>query len=209
MKITWIGHSCFKIEKNGYALVIDPYMDGSVPGLLPVREKANMVLCTHEHGDHNFRDSVEIIQDVENPFKITEIHTYHDDAQGTLRGRNKIFLIEDGENRIAHMGDVGCMLTEEQLSQLKNMDAVLIPVGGYYTVDGQQAFELIEKMNPRIAVPMHFRSEKEGFGFAEISTEKEFTERAGDVTDLSGCELDTKETYTTQTVMLHPQNVTK
>lgn len=209
MKITWIGHSCFKIEKNGYALVIDPYKDGSVPGLLPMRERANMVLCSHEHGDHNFRDGVEIIQDSENPFKITEIHTYHDDVQGTLRGRNKIFLIEDGESRIAHMGDIGCMLAEEQLSQLEQLDTVLIPVGGYYTVDGQQAFELVQKMNPRIVVPMHFRSEKEGFGFAEISTEKEFTERAGNVTDLLGYELDTEETYPTQTVMLHPRNAAK
>lgn len=209
MKITWIGHSCFKIEKNNFSFIIDPYMGGYVPGLLPVHEKANLVLCTHEHDDHNFRDGVEIDTGSENPFKITEIDTYHDDASGTLRGKNKIYVIEDGENKIAHLGDLGCELEPEQLEKLKNLDAVLIPIGGYYTIDGSQAANLVKKINPRIVIPMHFRSEEEGFGFAEIGTEKEFTEKMNSVIDISGSELETTDTFSAQVVMLHPQNVIK
>ena len=59
MKITWIGHACFKIESDGYTLIFDPYADGFVPGLKPLREKADMVLCSHEHGDHNAKKLVE------------------------------------------------------------------------------------------------------------------------------------------------------
>jgi hypothetical protein len=62
MKITWIGHACFKIESNGYTLIIDPYEDGYVPGLKPLRETADMVLCSHEHGDHNAKDLIEITE---------------------------------------------------------------------------------------------------------------------------------------------------
>lgn len=81
MKITWIGHSCFKVEKDGFTIMLDPYEDDSVPGLTPVREKANMVLCSHEHGDHNARNLIEMVDDAENPFHIDVIDTYHDDAK--------------------------------------------------------------------------------------------------------------------------------
>ena len=75
MKITWIGHSCFKIEEGGYSIIIDPYQDDCIPGLAPVREKANEVLKSHEHDDHNAVDNVEIVKTVASPFKITTIDT--------------------------------------------------------------------------------------------------------------------------------------
>ena len=90
MKITWIGHACFKIESDGYSIVLDPYADGSVPGFTPVREKANMVLCSHGHGDHNAADCVELTNGGENPFTITRIETYHDSQMGKQRGMNTI-----------------------------------------------------------------------------------------------------------------------
>lgn len=73
MRITWIGHSCFRIESNDYSLIIDPYEDDSVEGLSSLREKANMVLCTHEHGDHNFRDGIEITASTFCPLSIETI----------------------------------------------------------------------------------------------------------------------------------------
>ena len=93
MKITWIGHSCFKIEEGGHSIVIDPYDDNYVPGLKPVRESAQVVLASHEHGDHNARNRVTLVPGGEGPFTITKIETYHDPEKGALRGRNTIHVI--------------------------------------------------------------------------------------------------------------------
>ena len=94
MKITWIGHACFKIESNGYTLILDPYEDGYVPGLKPLRETADMVLCSHDHGDHNAKDLVEITEGKSCPFTITTIDTFHDEVQGAKRGPDTIHIIE-------------------------------------------------------------------------------------------------------------------
>lgn len=87
MKLTWLGHSCFKMESNGYTVILDPYEDDYVPGLAPVRETADAVFCSHEHKDHNARAVVTLKQDqTPSPFTITEIHTWHDEVQGAKRG---------------------------------------------------------------------------------------------------------------------------
>ena len=78
MKLTWIGHSCFQIEEKGYSIIFDPYGDGRVPGLLPVRGFADMVLCSHDHSDHGARNNVTLLTGKENPFTIKKIHTFHD-----------------------------------------------------------------------------------------------------------------------------------
>ena len=132
MKLTWLGHSCFKMESNGYTIILDPYEDGYVPGLAPVRETADAVFCSHEHSDHNGRETVTLKQDgVLSPFTITEIHTWHDDARGTKRGSNCIRIFDDGTYHVAHLGDLGCELESEQIEALKGLDAVMIPVGGF------------------------------------------------------------------------------
>ena len=110
MHLTWLGHSCFKIEKEGYTVIVDPYKDDSVPGLRKIRETADLVFCSHEHGDHCGRECVKIREGGKNPFQITEIPTYHDDSEGSQRGKNIIRIFDDGEARIAHFGDLGCLL---------------------------------------------------------------------------------------------------
>lgn len=204
MKLTWIGHSCFKVEKDGFAIIMDPYGDGSVPGLDSVREKGNMVLCSHEHGDHNYRGGVELDERVDNPFTIRKIDTYHDDVQGAKRGTNQIFIIDDGENKIAHLGDLGCELNPKQIEELKGLDAVLIPVGGYFTIDGAQAAELVKKINPRIVIPMHYQQGKTGFDV--IGTVEEFTEQLDDVMTIPASELETTCEFAAQVVVMQPAN---
>ena len=155
MKITWFGHSCFKIENDGYAIVVDPYTKGSVPGLAALDTEANKVYCTHEHGDHNGRNEVRIISsEIDNPFSVSEIDTYHDEVQGAKRGKNKIYIIDDGTNSVAHLGDLGCELTKEQINELENLDCIMVPVGGYYTIDGKQAADLMHRLNPKMVIPM-------------------------------------------------------
>ena len=179
MRVTWLGHSCFKVESKGYKIVLDPYEDNSVPGCGLVRETADEVLCSHEHFDHNARNVISLREHGESPIKVTVISTYHDDKQGELRGNNKIHILDDGEVTIAHMGDLGCELEPEQLEQLKGLDAILVPVGGYYTIDAIQAKRLVEQLKPRVTIPMHYRGEN--FGFDVIGTLEEYTSQCSDV----------------------------
>ena len=148
MKLTWLGHSCFKMESNGYTIILDPYEDGYVPGLAPVRETADAVFCSHEHSDHNGRETVTLKQDgVLSPFTITEIHTWHDDARGTKRGSNCIRIFDDGTYRVAHLGDLGCELEPEQIEALKGLDAVMIPVGGSIPLTQSRPKPLSTRLN--------------------------------------------------------------
>ena len=192
MKLTWLGHSCFKMESNGYTVILYPYEDDYVPGLAPVRETADAVFCSHEHKDHNARAVVTLKQDkTPSPFTITEIHTWHDEVQGAKRGENCIRIFDDGTYRVAHLGDLGCELEPEQIEQLKGLDAVMIPVGGFYTIDATQAKVLIDQIQPRVTIPMHYRGAD--FGYDVIGTLDEFmnlcdcvVEYAGNSIELNG-----------------------
>lgn len=178
--ITWNGHSCFSVSAGGYTIVLDPYAPDSVPGLAPLSLTANQVLSSHGHSDHDYPDAVSLIDDgIKSPFQIFKIDTYHDDARGSLRGTNRIHILEAGGLRIAHMGDLGCALEPAQMEQLKNLDAILVPVGGYYTIDAAQAKELVMKLCPRIVVPMHYRSDT--FGYPVIGRLNAFTDLCNDV----------------------------
>lgn len=207
MKITWIGHSCFKIESKGSSIILDPYADGSVPGYKPLREKANAVYCSHKHGDHSGEEWIEIIPDPKSPFTVTKISTYHDNQMGRLRGKNVIFIIEDGEHRIAHMGDLGCSLTKEQINQLTDLDAVMIPVGGFYTINAMQAAEIVELIEPRMVIPMHYRDMIEGvvYGYDEISGVSDFLEDFDSVITLNESEVNTNS-IPARVVVLQPRN---
>ena len=104
MKITYLGHSCFKIESQDYSIVLDPYQDGKVPGYLPIRETADQVLCSHGHGDHCGVENVTLRSGGTSPFTVEAIETWHDGQQGALRGQDTIHILDDGQCRIAHLG---------------------------------------------------------------------------------------------------------
>ena len=174
MKITYLGHSCFKFEKDGFALIIDPYKPGSVPGYAPLKESANQVLSSHKHGDHFGPEEVKLLTTrVDIPFDISFISTFHDDKNGALRGCNNVIIVKAGELTVVHMGDIGCELSDEDLQKITGCDVLLIPVGGFYTIDAKQAKAYVDKINPAITVPMHYRGQ--GFGYDEIGTVDLFT----------------------------------
>ncbi len=206
MKLTWIGHSCFIIEKDGYTLIIDPYEDGSVPGLSPMRETANQVLCSHGHSDHSAAYVVKIEESDDCPFTVTTIDTYHDDTQGSQRGPNRIHIFDDGETKVVHLGDLGCELTPDQMALVSDADVMMIPVGGYFTIDAEQAAEIIGETNPRIAIPIHYRDDLMAFGYDVIGTVDEFMDRMEDVTILPVSEIDSADRQPTQVVILKPRN---
>lgn len=163
MQIRWHGHACFSVTCEGYNVVFDPYQDGSVPGFPPLVLEADLVLCSHEHHDHNARENVRLRAGRACPFTVTELHTFHDDCGGAKRGPNTIRILESGGLRLAHLGDLGvATLPPEQEAALQNLDAVLIPVGGFFTIGPDEAKSLLDRIRPRVTIPMHFRAGKTG-----------------------------------------------
>lgn len=176
MKIEWLGHACFKLDGS---LVIDPYKDGSVPGLAPLRVKANKVICSHGHADHSGTECVEILPG-KCDFEIAEIPSWHDDKEGALRGPNTIFVITKTGEKLVHLGDLGHFPNEEQLEKISNADYLLLPVGGFYTIDAEMAVKICLAANPKTITPMHYRTTTSGY--LELATVDEFIrlcEKAG------------------------------
>ena len=162
--LQWLGHSCYKITAGEYSIVTDPYEDGAVPGLKPLNVSADMVICSHEHHDHNAKSLVRNNENKEKcPISITRLESFHDEENGNLRGTNTISIFEYENIRVAHFGDIGCMPTPEQIDELKGLDAVMIPIGGFYTLEPEAVRELLEKIKPRVILPMHYQGENFGY----------------------------------------------
>ena len=172
--ITWHGHSCYSVTADDYTIVLDPFADGSVPGLPNLELHANCVLCSHQHSDHGCTDVVKVTEKEISPFQVSVIDSFHDDAEGSKRGPNKIHVLEAHGMRIVHFGDLGCMLTDEQAVLLKQADVLMIPVGGFYTIDAAQAKEIVSALEPKVVIPMHYRSDT--FGYDVIGRLETFTE---------------------------------
>ena len=174
MKITYIGHACFLIEDNaGHTIAIDPYQRDSVPGLAYHDLVADEVICSHNHYDHDDFDGVGAPENAwSGKFDVTIIRTFHDDVQGAARGRNNISVINIDGKKVVHMGDIGCELTASQLDQIRGCDVLLIPVGGFYTINARQAFNMTKDIDPRVVIPMHYRGKT--FGYDKIATREEF-----------------------------------
>ncbi len=204
MKVTWLGHSCFKIESKGFQIILDPYQDGSVPGLAPIREEADQVLCSHSHGDHCGTECVSLRRGAPSPFTVETIATWHDDKEGALRGPNTIHILDDGQCRIAHLGDLGCDLLSEQKDKLRGLTALLIPVGGHFTIDAAQAKRLVDELAPAVVVPMHFR--QKGIGYDVIGSVEPFTKLCNNVVVYPGSELELAPETRRQTAVLRPRN---
>ena len=171
MTITWLGHSCFMLEENGFRALLDPYHE--VQGLPDIETEADAVYCSHDHFDHGYTEKVRLTSGKTNPFTVTEVQTFHDDKGGTLRGNNVIRKFTAGGVSVAHLGDLGHPLSGEQLAAVGHCDAILIPVGGYYTIDAAQAKDAADAIGANVVVPMHYRDG--AVGFDVLSTLDAFT----------------------------------
>lgn len=172
--ITWHGHSCFTLEFDGWHMVIDPYQDGTIPGMSNLQLDAEGVLCSHNHFDHNYTQAVTLNHDAPPcPFKIETFSCPHDTCNGDLRGMSTVHILSAGGMRVAHMGDICCeALPDDSIATLKGVDLLIVPVGGCYTIDAVTAKNYVDLISPKIVIPMHYRGE--GFGFREINTLDEF-----------------------------------
>lgn len=170
MKITWLGHACFLFEQDGYRIVTDPY--AGVEGYPDPHIAAHQVLCSHGHRDHSAVDLVSLLPAAPSPFSIREIETFHDDQRGALRGSNTVRIFSAGGKSAVHLGDLGHMLSPAQTEAIGPAGALLIPVGGYYTIDARTAKQVCEALKPRCIVPMHYSHPP--YGLPAVSGVEEF-----------------------------------
>jgi L-ascorbate metabolism protein UlaG (beta-lactamase superfamily) len=196
-KLTWLGQSCFVLETaSGTRVVMDPIPKG-LGYELPVGLKADAVTISHEHADHNnvgllvnkprvlrgltadkkgWTKIDEKVKDV----GIRSVGVYHDDKRGAERGLNTVFVFDVGGLRIAHLGDLGHLLSDDELSAIGSVDVVLVPVGGVYTLDAYQATRVVDQLHPRLVViPMHYRTPP--LTIKELETVDEFLEHKANV----------------------------
>ena len=175
MRITWLGHACFRLSSGGYSVVVDPYEPDRVPGYGSMTAEADAVYCSHGHGDHNYVQAVTLKDSGNTPMEAEKVPSFHDDRQGTLRGENTIHVFYDGETRAVHLGDLGHLLSPEQLKVIGKPDVLMIPVGGFFTIGPDDAVKVIDQLQPRVVIPMHYRLGD--LGYDEIGLLDEFLDK--------------------------------
>jgi len=175
--LRWHGQSMVTIESSqGTSIVLDPHGIEAYGRPLP---KADAITISHFHNDHTFVQAVQnyqkakiiaglkattakrvdwnIVDEKVKDVRIKSVGVYHDDAGGMERGKNAVFILEVDGLRIAHLGDIGHVLTKDQIEKIGPVDVLLIPVGGVYTINGSEARKIVEQLKPkRYIVPIHF-----------------------------------------------------
>jgi Predicted Zn-dependent hydrolases of the beta-lactamase fold len=170
MKIKWYGQSSFLLTTDeGTRILIDPY--GRLLGYrMPRSIESDIVIVTHDHKDHN---QIQVASGeymlvnqprsyVKKDVAITGIPTFHDKAGGKKRGPNIVFVIKAGDLKVCHCGDLGHLLTEEQVSQIGKVDILMVPAGGKMTLNGADAAKVMNQLRPAVTIPMHYRTKALG-----------------------------------------------
>ncbi len=194
MKVKFLGHSAFLITADdGTKIITDPYEPGGYDGAIgygSIKDEADIVTLSHDHADHADVESLPgSPQVVTSPgpksvegIEFNGIATYHDDQNGAERGENTIIKMEVSGIKVCHVGDLGHDLSQEQVNEIGEVDVLMAPVGGVFTIDTQGADRLCQALNPKVFIPMHFKTEKCGFPLAEVDDflgGKERVERSG------------------------------
>ena len=173
MRIRWYGHACFLVEaKDGTKVITDPF-DESIGYQIP-EDKPDVVTVSHSHFDHNAVDLLqgdpEVVKNV-GEIKVKGIifkgiKSFHDKSKGAQRGSNIIFVFAIDGVRFCHLGDLGHFLSSDQQKEIGEVDVLFIPVGGTFTIDGREAQEVTQQLNPRLIIPMHYKTEACNIGIA-------------------------------------------
>ena len=191
MEIKYLGHSSFLIKTKTARIVTDPYNSDMV-GLRFPKTEADIVTVSHNHADHNEVKNVlglngvaPLVIDMPGEFekmgvRIFGFQSYHDKTKGQDRGENILYKIESEGVSVLHCGDLGFVPDESFLETIGEVDILIVPVGGFYTIDSDEAVSLVKKIEPAIVIPMHYNTEKstnkEGSKLTGVS---EFTKKFG------------------------------
>lgn len=173
--LQWFGHSTYLLTSSaGTKVLIDP-MGEQVGYTIPTLKGVDVVTVSHEHADHNnlamAADSPTVLRGLSDKewaridqavkgVKIRTVGTFHDDKEGAQRGRNAVFMFEVDGMTVAHLGDLGHELTPAQVSAVGPVDVLMIPVGGYYTIDAAAATKVVGQLSPKVVIPMHYKTPK-------------------------------------------------
>jgi L-ascorbate metabolism protein UlaG (beta-lactamase superfamily) len=174
MDINWLGHSCFRIKSRNAVIVTDPYPPDL--GYSLGKPSADIVTVSHPHPGHSYTRGVSgdprlvrgpgeyEISDV----LIIGVATFHDNDKGGKRGKNTVYLMDVDGVSVCHLGDLGHVLTADQVEQIEEADVLLLPVGGVSTIDAAVAAEVVRQLEPKVVVPMHYRTEALNKGLATV-----------------------------------------
>lgn len=180
MEIRYLAHASFLLTTQaGTRIVTDPLDPAGYPDALKYRafgEPADIVTISHEHADHGAAHLIKgtpIVIKGNGKFIASEVEflgveTYHDASRGAERGKNTVFIMSVDGLRIAHMGDLGHVLTSDQAAEIGAVDIALIPVGGFFTIDAAGATKVAEQIEAKIVIPMHYRTDKCAFPIATV-----------------------------------------
>ena len=198
MKIKWYGHSAFLITSNqGVKIITDPYESGAYGGALSyaeITEEADIITVSHDHADHyttKLKGKPYLINKEGNysikDIKFIGIPTYHDTSEGKERGKNLLFCFTMDGIKVCHCGDLGHRLNKEELNKLGKVDLLLIPVGGFYTLEPVDSIKVCQDINPKIVIPMHYKTEKCDFPIVAV---EEFLKGWRDVKRIASSEFE-------------------
>ena len=180
MKIKWYGHAAFLITSDqGTKIITDPYEPGAFGGQLSygkIKDQVDIVLTSHDHADHNYTQDLpgkpQVVKGSGSKtikgISMKGISTYHDPSKGSERGPNTIFTLKMDNIQLCHLGDLGHLLSDKELAEIGPVDILLIPVGGFFTIDPKEATRVAEQIKPKILIPMHFKTQKCGFPIAPV-----------------------------------------
>jgi len=186
MKVKWLGHSCFLItSEKGTKLITDPYAVGGGINYSPIKESADIIIVSHDHSDHNNVSAVQgqpqIIKGsgIKNVsgIEFKGIATYHDKSKGKERGGNTVFCFTVDGIRLCHLGDLGHLLSQEQIASVGDVDILFIPVGGFFTIDAAEASQVCTQLMPKVIIPMHFKTRKCAYPIGAVEDFLKGTER--------------------------------
>jgi L-ascorbate metabolism protein UlaG (beta-lactamase superfamily) len=174
MDINWLGHSCFRIKGRNVSIVTDPYPPDL--GYSLGKPSADIVTVSHPHPGHSYTHGVSgDPRLVRGPGEyeisgvlIIGIATFHDNDKGAKRGKNTIYLMDVDGVSVCHLGDLGHVLTADQVEQIEEADVLLLPVGGVSTINAAVAAEVVRQLEPKVVVPMHYRTDALNRGLATV-----------------------------------------
>ncbi|GMR19316.1 MAG: MBL fold metallo-hydrolase [Patescibacteria group bacterium] len=186
MDISFLGHASFEISSKEGVIVTDPF-DPAKVGLPFPKVSADLVLVSHDHFDHNHLEGVG-----GDPFvisgpgeyevkgvKVRGFRTFHDSKEGKERGKNTVYLFEAEGITVCHLGDLGHPLSEGVVEEIGDLDILLIPVGGFFTIGPSEAAKVVAQLSPKLTIPMHYRTEGMDKSFSELETVSAFLEEMG------------------------------
>ena len=177
MKIKYLAHASFLVTSDsGTRIITDPYTPTAELGYGAIKEAADVVTVSHGHGDHNNAAAIAGNPRVlDKPGKssvkgieFNGVAVYHDDKKGSARGTNIIFCFKMDGVKVCHLGDLGHKLDDKQIAGVGKVDVLLIPVGGFFTIDARTASEVSSQIGAKLIIPMHYLTGKIKFPISGV-----------------------------------------